>query len=391
MSGRSAFQGRLAIQQRVLPAYRAPFFDGLASLCSGGLEVFAGDAPASEGVQGAAGPEVATWQRARNRHLMRGRLYVCWQQGLTAWLRRTRPDALIVEANPRLISNYGAVRLMKAWHRPVIGWGLGVQDRAAPQRLLAARLRFLRRFYSQYDLLITYSSKGARDYQSLGVPENRVVVAPNSVSSESADRLSRRIERDPGLVQAWKTRLGLSDRPTVVFVGRLVAQKRVADLIRACSDNADRCELLIVGDGPERPGLESLAQGILPGTRFLGHKTGDELGLCFAAADLFVLPGSGGLALQEAMIFGKAVIVSSGDGTEADLVKEGQNGFHVSPGDVPALAKTIATQIKDPARLREMGRRSRRIVENGHNLDAMAGAFLDALELASSRQPAGVP
>ena len=107
-------------------------------------------------------------------------------------------------------------------------------------------------------------------------------------------------------------------------------------------------------------------------------------------ADLFVLPGSGGLALQEAMSHGKPAIIASGDGTEADLVKDGHNGYHVPAGDVFVLRKLLADVIADSGRLKEMGRRSREIVENGHNLDAMVDAFLDALDLVSSPRVAAV-
>ena len=52
MSGQKGFPGRVAIQQRVLPAYRVPFFDKLASLCSGGVEVFAGGCRSERGRPG---------------------------------------------------------------------------------------------------------------------------------------------------------------------------------------------------------------------------------------------------------------------------------------------------------------------------------------------------
>jgi len=46
----TGFPGRVGIQQRVLPTYRVPFFDRLAAECAGGLEVFAGEPRAEEGI-----------------------------------------------------------------------------------------------------------------------------------------------------------------------------------------------------------------------------------------------------------------------------------------------------------------------------------------------------
>ena len=46
----SAFSGRVALQQRVLPSYRVPFFDTLAAACSGGLSVLSGQPCAGESI-----------------------------------------------------------------------------------------------------------------------------------------------------------------------------------------------------------------------------------------------------------------------------------------------------------------------------------------------------
>ena len=82
------FPGKFAIQQRVLPDYRAAFFDLLAGLCRGGLSLFAGDALPEEGIVAASGLEVAHYTWARNRSFLHpgSPLYLCWQQGITAWL-----------------------------------------------------------------------------------------------------------------------------------------------------------------------------------------------------------------------------------------------------------------------------------------------------------------
>jgi glycosyltransferase involved in cell wall biosynthesis len=381
-----SFSGNIGIQQRILPAYRAAFFDGLARVCSGRLELFAGQPAAGEGIHTGVNLQAMQWRPARNLHFLRRDLYFCWQQGLITWLREFRPDVLVVEANPRLLSNYAGIRLMKSWERPVIGWGLGVLDWAAPKSVLSMRKRVLRRFYTWFDGLIAYSSKGAHDYQKHGFPAENVFVAPNAVSNEEAERLFRRLDQEPWLINEWKGKLGLSDKPVVLYVGRLTPQKRVGDLIEACSKMGDTCELLIVGDGPELPMLGALANRILPKTRFLGHRTGEELALCFVAADLFVLPGPGGLAVQEAMIYGKPVIVASGDGTQADLIREGKNGFHVPSGDLFAMRRAIEICIKDRNRLCQMGRESRRIIKDGHNLDVMIHAFIKALNSAYTQR-----
>jgi glycosyltransferase involved in cell wall biosynthesis len=136
--------------------------------------------------------------------------------------------------------------------------------------------------------------------------------------------------------------------------------------------------LLIVGDGPERAALESLARDVYPSAEFIGAKHGVELKPYFEQADLFVLPGTGGLAVQEAMSYGLPVIVAKGDGTQDDLVRAG-NGWQIQPEDYNALVSAMKNALSDRARLREMGKESFRIVSEEINIEKMVETFVDAL------------
>jgi glycosyltransferase involved in cell wall biosynthesis len=137
-------------------------------------------------------------------------------------------------------------------------------------------------------------------------------------------------------------------------------------------------KLVIVGDGPERPALERLAQQVYPSAEFVGARRGEELRPYFTVADLFVLPGTGGLAVQEAMSYGLPVIVAKGDGTQDDLVREG-NGWQIPPEDYDALVSTMRLALSNVRRLREMGEESYRIVNEEINLERMVEVFVRAL------------
>ena len=110
----------------------------------------------------------------------------------------------------------------------------------------------------------------------------------------------------------------------------------------------------------------------------MGAKHGAELAPFFQAADLFVLPGTGGLAVQQAMSYGLPVLVAQGDGTQADLVRPA-NGWQIPPGDDAALAATLRAALSEPARLRAMGAESYRIVSEEINLEKMVSVFVSAL------------
>jgi glycosyltransferase involved in cell wall biosynthesis len=351
------FSGRLALQQRVLPSYRVPFFDLLAGHCDGGMSLFAG-LPRPVEMIASGRTLVAKYREAKNIHLFGGPFYLCYQQGLVDWLDEWNPDALIMEANPRYLSTASAVQWMHKRGRKVFGWGLGSPpvDGMRKQRRLA--------FIDQFDGMISYSQRGADEYAALGFPREKIFVAHNSVAPAPEEKPIKKPQN--------------IERPTILFVGRLQARKRVDSLLQACAEMDSKPRLLIVGDGPERSALEALAKKIYPSAEFIGAKHGLELKPYFVQADLFVLPGTGGLAVQEAMSYGLPVIVAKGDGTQDDLVRE-KNGWQIPPEDDGALVSTMKNALSDIARLRRMGEESFRIVSEEINIQKMAETFVTAL------------
>jgi glycosyltransferase involved in cell wall biosynthesis len=356
------FDGRLAVQQRVLPFYRKSFIDMLADSCNGGLSVFSGKPLSIEGIDVANAFSSAYLSSGKNFHILdpSSRYYFCWQRGLIPWLESWDPDALIVEANPRYLSTRLAVRWMKQRERPVLGWGLGVPRRGYPIE------RFLRRsFLFSLNGVISYSQRGAEEYRASGV--RYVTVAHNSVSKRPKKKpLPRPIEK--------------VNKPVVLFVGRLQARKRLEILLKACRDlpNDLQPNLVIVGDGPAREVFEEIAKKVYPKAIFVGAVHGEELNPFFERADLFALPGTGGLAVQHAMAHGLPVIVAEGDGTQDDLVRP-ENGWQVPPGDQGVFTTVLQEALSDLSRLRKMGTESYRIVTEEINLEAMVAAFIDAL------------
>jgi glycosyltransferase involved in cell wall biosynthesis len=313
--------------------------------------------------------------RGRNRYLGGEKQFLLWQSGLERWLTAYSPQMLVLEANPRYLSNMLALWRMRSRGRPVIGWTLGPAKRA---RRDSGWAPLLLDYYRSFDALVTYSKAGARTFAGLGIAEDRIFVAPNAVQPGDARRVSRMLDEDATLLFRWREELGLGAGPVILFVGRLQPRKRLDLLLRACARQSREVQVLIVGDGPERARLEALAEEILPRTRFAGERFGLDLGICFAVADLFVMPGTGGLALQEALTYGKPVAVAEADGSQADLVQPGINGWLLLPGDEDHLAIILEEALANPARLRTMGEMSSTIVGREATLERMGDGFLAA-------------
>jgi glycosyltransferase involved in cell wall biosynthesis len=359
---------RVALQQRVMPEYRVPFFNALGNACGGDLEVFAGLPRTREAIAVGSQLDAARFVRARNLHLFSGRTYFCAQMGILRWLETYQPQVLIVEANPRYLSTPGAIHWMHNRHRPVLGWGLGAPRSGRAESALR------RQFLSSLDGMIVYSQTGAEQVVAAGFPAERVFVAPNAVAA--------RPQRPP----AKRPAAFANGQPSLLFVGRLQERKRLEMLLKACAQLpiTIQPQVVIVGDGPDRARLEALASQVYPRAQFAGARHGVELEPYFAVADLFVLPGTGGLAVQQAMAHGLPVLVGEADGTQSELVRP-ENGWLLASPTEASLAATLAEALSDPLRLRRMGEASFHIVDEQVNLEAMVQAFLTAIVAVTQR------
>jgi len=361
------FYGRLGLQQRVLPSYRAIFLDTLAKACQGGLSVFAGEPLFIEGIDPIDKLQITQYVKAKNHYLgdPSSLMFVCWQDGFLGWLETWQPDALIVEANPRYPTTRRAIQWMHQKGRKVIGWGLGAPSITGP---LATFRRWERKKLLQaLDALVAYSIQGAEQYRELGLPPERVFVASNAVDLAPTIPPPTRPSQFNG-------------QPMVLFVGRLQPRKRLDLLLQACATLPIELQprLIIIGDGPGRESFENFARQVYPTAEFIGAKHGAELEPYFAKADLFVLPGTGGLAIQQAMAHGLPVIVARGDGTQDDLVRAG-NGWQVPPDDLQLLTKVLHIALSDPLKLRKMGEVAYRIISEEINVDHMVRVFVEVL------------
>jgi glycosyltransferase involved in cell wall biosynthesis len=366
MAETTRFPGKVCLQQRVLPDYRAPFVEALAGRCDAGLSLFAGTPRPDELIRTAGSLTHARWTRAENRQLFGGRLALYTQPGLLEWLAREKPDVLVLEANPRYLSNLTARRWMHAIGKPVVGWGLGAPPACG------VRAWFRRNYLDGFDALVAYSTLGAAQYRALGFPSERVFVAPNAATPAPRQMPERQPRRGRPL--------------RLLFVGRLQERKRLDLLFEACRDLDPRPEILIAGDGPDRSRLETLAADTPCEVSFLGDLRGEALDAAYARADLFVLPGTGGLALQQALAAGLPAIAAQGDGSQQDMVTP-DNGWLVRPGDLPDLRAALARVMSlHEDQLRAMGAASFRLARTRFNLDAMTDAFVAALCATTRRR-----
>jgi glycosyltransferase involved in cell wall biosynthesis len=155
----------------------------------------------------------------------------------------------------------------------------------------------------------------------------------------------------------------------VVTVAHLVERKRHDIVLRALAliDPARRPEYLVIGDGPRRAVLQSLATelGVADRVRSLGQLPNPEAVARAAACDLFVMPGVEepfGVAFVEAMAAGLPAIGSRGEGGPEDIAAAGEGMVLVEPGDPAGLASAIERLTSDRSELARLGAAARETV-----------------------------
>lgn len=202
-------------------------------------------------------------------------------------------------------------------------------------RLLPAYKRFvLGPVLRQADAVIVLSTEQADAVETrYRVRRDRVTIIPNGV--------------DPSFYDSGLRRSATGGAPLrVLFVGRLDAQKNVARLLVAASRAREPMELVVVGDGEQRPALESLRRQLdLAHVRLVGAQHGQALLAHYAWAEVFVLPSERegmSLAVLEAMAAGLAVVATDVPGSR-ELVDGVGLLADPDPGALGAALDLMAT------------------------------------------------
>lgn len=193
-----------------------------------------------------------------------------------------------------------------------------------------------------------------------------------------------------------RRRHGIAPNDTLILtVQRLWARKGVTTFLDAAARvirEVPGARFLIVGDGPERMALERHAStaGIGQHVSFVGHKDNrTELPAYYAAADVFAfhtLHEGMGIVLLEALASGCPVVTTAAGGT-VDIVRDGDTGLLVPPGDASAFAAAVVRVLRDSGTRAALRARARRAAETEFDWDVVAGRYLEVFEAARARSP----
>ncbi len=200
-------------------------------------------------------------------------------------------------------------------------------------------------FFGKVDAFLCIGQANRRLYRKAGVPAEKLYSAPYFVDNERFSKEAERLWPEREKIQAgW----GIRPEATVVlYSGKFIPKKRVMDLAQAfrkvCERQPGKFHLLLVGDGPQKGGLERELTG-LPVT-FAGFLNQTEISRAYAVADVMVLTSdwgeTWGLSVNEALASGVPVILSDKCGCAEDLSSATKEARVFQMGNVKQLAELI--------------------------------------------------
>ena len=203
-------------------------------------------------------------------------------------------------------------------------------------------------------------------FKNYGLKERQLSFAPHAID------IDRFKTEHPAEVAGLHSSLNLKEEDILVlFAGKFEPVKNVELLLSAFITLNKPCvHLLLVGNGVNEQLLKKQAaeSNMVDRIHFLEFKNQTYMPVLYQAADIFCLPSvseTWGLAINEAMACGKAILASDRVGAAANLIKPGYNGAIFKSGSLPDLMSNLNTLINaGKIDLGRMGKYSKELIKD---------------------------
>lgn len=307
--------------------------------------------------------------------------------GLINKLLKGKYDVFI-GGDQTLISTHITFIVAKLLKKPFILWSGEIPKFIFPKSLTRKLIDpFINFMQNRSEAFIVYFTEAKEFLCSQGVPSEKILIAPNTIDVSYIQTRSKQCKNDVKLI---KRSLAICEKKVVLFVGRLEPLKRVDILIKAFNKlkrntNID-VVLLILGSGTIRRDLEDLCLKLnIKNVFFLGTVERSKVICYYTLCNVFVLPGQGGIVVNEAMACEKPIIATKEAGGIENLVINGLNGFIVTKNDVNSLYIALKRILINPKFEKEMGKSSLKIILENFTINNMVEGFTKAINFSIAR------
>lgn len=219
-----------------------------------------------------------------------------------------------------------------------------------------------------------YNSMSKVYFQSLGIDSRKIIVLNNTIDTRKILKYSNDIVPNELKEQSAKGYIFF------IFVGSLLRSKKIESMAELLKMLGENYYLIIVGEGTEQYKSELIDS--FKGTNhvFVGYKKPEYLFPYYCIASFSILPGLGGLSINQSMAFGVPVICHSADGAEKDLVINNETGYIYK--DLVDAKNFIVSKTRED--WKEMGIKSRAYLYENHSIESMMDKFVHYINISIS-------
>jgi glycosyltransferase involved in cell wall biosynthesis len=282
--------------------------------------------------------------------------------GLVKQVEAWRPDAILIYG----WAYHSHLKVMRHFKNKIPVLFRGDSTLLDEQSGLKAILKsfFLKWVYKKIDHAFYVGTNNKAYFKKYGLKESQLSFAPHAIDN---DRFAAEKKEEVILL---KQQLGIKDYEVLIlFAGKLEGKKSpelLLEVFLALDD--DNIHLIFLGNGVLESVLKSRADN-KRNIHFIDFQNQSVMPVMYQSCDLFCLPSKGpgetwGLAVNEAMACGKAILVSDKVGCALDLVKENYNGSVFKSEDRNSLRNSLGELTKSKTILQEFGENSRNAIQN---------------------------
>lgn len=372
---------KIALITPMLQPYRITFYEKLAfSDLRYELKVFHGISNSEDGRPNYRGKTKFQNSGFSEKKYFIGPFKIVYNKGMFSEIKRYNPDLVILQGIAGDITNRLIINWAYRKKKKIILWTAGWDPGLAKGRLLSLKNHFVSTFFRKANIHLTYGSKASDYVKSMGVLSENITTCYNGIELDHLIAEEKQILDESKQVTA---KYELDDHTTFLYVGGLIQEKRVDLLLSAFSVLRKKypgIKLLIVGDGPLREQIQNMIADLDDNHIYYLGRIIDGVDPIFAASDCLVLPGIGGLALNQAMFWGLPCIVSSADGTEDDLVIENVSGYRFIKDSLESLTDAMERRITSTSEdISKLSDKSKEIIRTKSNVNNMVDVFLKGI------------
>ncbi|APQ18035.1 glycosyltransferase [Maribacter hydrothermalis] len=380
---------KIAIVCKIMPIYRVGLFKKLSKSTGNFRFNIFGDIKSQKGIQTISQATVSesdlnqiNWTRTKNYFYKPDLLL--WQTGISRSIFKGEYKVYVFEGAISHIGVWFQSILCKIFRRKVIFWSHG--DRGLDKGFKAFLRLVLFRFIG--DGMFLYGKTQKDVMVKKGYDPNKLFVINNSLDFEKQQLEYENF--DVELFNEITNKLSFLNKAfTILFMGRLVENKKVHEIVKAVGklrNSGILINCIIIGEGPEKLKLQDLVSNLNLGEqfRFVGGIYDEKyVHQYFKIADLLVSPGNVGLNCIHSMAYGVPVLTHDNfifQNPEVEVINDGVNGILYAYNNFSDLVNKLEYWIKNRKKSRELSQICISSIKENYTPTYQANAMIEGVK-----------